>query len=162
MHHACWPIRHLKIPRQKWGDTCRYKQGGVPHLHPKTPEKQKQSVRISTQSSRKNIWNNRIAIHSSLYRMRTKTMRITMLKKQKKTQRGSSWCPLRSEEHVLLLDEQLHHLPLVADVVEGLQGVHVWRLHQGGPEDDCQVLGVHQVVLFVERHPVEDTGYRPR
>lgn len=58
------------------------------------------------------------------------------------------------EERLFVLDQHLHHLPLVADVVERCGGVQVGRSHQGGAEDDGQVLCVHQVELFVLCYPV--------
>lgn len=60
---------------------------------------------------------------------------------------------VRSEEHVFVFDEHLHHLSLVPDVIEGCDGVHVWCPHQGGSKDDGEVLRVHQVEFFILRHP---------
>lgn len=60
---------------------------------------------------------------------------------------------VRSEEHVFVFDEHLHHLSLVPDVIEGCDGVHVWGPHEGGSKDDGEVLRIHQVELFILRHP---------
>lgn len=64
------------------------------------------------------------------------------------------------EERLLVLDEHLHHLPLVAHVVQRRDGVHVGRTHEGGAEHDGQVLGVHQVELLVLSHPEKINGNR--
>lgn len=56
------------------------------------------------------------------------------------------------KQDVLVLDERLHHLPLIADVVEGRHGVQVGRSHEGRSEDDAEVFCVHQVVLLVLGH----------
>lgn len=61
---------------------------------------------------------------------------------------------LRLEEHTLILNEHLHHLPLVADVIECCYGVQVWRAHEGGSKDDGEVLCVHQVEFLILCHPV--------
>lgn len=50
---------------------------------------------------------------------------------------------VRSEEHVFVFDQHLHHLSLVPDVIEGCGGVHVWGPHEGGSKDDGEVLRVH-------------------
>ena len=57
------------------------------------------------------------------------------------------------KQDVLVLDERLHHLPLMAYVVEGCHGVQIRRSHEGRPEDDAEVLRVHQVVLLILGHP---------
>lgn len=91
--------------------------------------------------------------HFFFFKLRVKTGLIKTAK-QVFTQKGAeeSWS-LFSEEHTFVLDEHLHHLSLVADVIEGGNGVHVWRTHEGGSKDDGQVLGVHQVVFFILCHP---------
>lgn len=63
---------------------------------------------------------------------------------------------LSLEEHVSVLYERLHHLPLVADVVEGRHGVEVGIPHEGRPEDDGEVLRVHQVEFLVLCNPETD------
>lgn len=60
---------------------------------------------------------------------------------------------LRLEQHVFIFNEQLHHLSLVADVVECCYGVQVWCTHEGGPENDGEVLCVHQVEFFILCYP---------
>lgn len=63
------------------------------------------------------------------------------------------------EEHVFVFDEHLHHLSLVADVIEGCDGVHVWCTHERGSKDDGEVLRIHQVEFFILCHPaVGDKG----
>ena len=60
---------------------------------------------------------------------------------------------LCSEEHVFVFNERLHHLSLVADVVERCDGVQVGRAHEGGRENNGEVLCVHQVERLILRHP---------
>lgn len=60
----------------------------------------------------------------------------------------------RLEEDVFVLYQRLHHLSLVADVVERCHGVEVWCAHQCGTEHDPQILRVHQVILLVLGHPI--------
>lgn len=63
---------------------------------------------------------------------------------------------LFSEEDVFIFDEELHHLRLVADVVECRHGVQVGGTQESGPKNDAQVLRIHQVVLLIQRYPVEE------
>lgn len=64
---------------------------------------------------------------------------------------------LFSEEDVFIFDEELHHLRLVADVVECRHGVQVGGTQESGPKNDAQVLRIHQVVLLIQRYPEVET-----
>lgn len=71
----------------------------------------------------------------------------------------SSVSPSSSEQHVFVLDHELHHQLLQPHVIQGCQGVHLRRLHERRTEDDPQVLGVHQIVLFEQRHPARSRDW---
>lgn len=60
---------------------------------------------------------------------------------------------LRLDEPALIFNEHLHHLSLVADVIERCYGIIVWHTHESGPENDGEVLCVHQVEFLVLCHP---------
>lgn len=65
---------------------------------------------------------------------------------------------MMSEQHILLLYEQLDDDLLVAHLVEGGQGLLVRGVHESGPEHDPQVLRIHQVVLLMHGHPGRNTS----
>lgn len=57
-----------------------------------------------------------------------------------------------SEEHVLIGNECLHHLPLVSDVVKRRHGVQIRGSHQCWAKDNSQVLAGHEVVFLILGH----------
>ena len=60
---------------------------------------------------------------------------------------------MSSEKDIFILDEKLHHLPLVADVIESCHSVQAGVTHEGGSKHNTQVLRIHKVVLLVLCHP---------
>lgn len=57
------------------------------------------------------------------------------------------------EEYILFFNEHLHHLSLIADVIQRCYGVRVGCTHEGGPENDGKVFCVHQVEFLILCHP---------
>lgn len=57
------------------------------------------------------------------------------------------------KEILFIFNQHLHHLPLVADVIQSCHGVLVGCSHEGGPEDDAQVLRIHQIKFLILCHP---------
>lgn len=87
-------------------------------------------------------------MYQSMYKQSFKSLHKRMIRKL--FYKSPDLC---LEEQVFIFYERLHHLSLVADVIECCHGVQVWSTHQGGSKNNGEVLCVHQVEFIILCHP---------